>query len=158
MESLSEPSSMSCLWPGWGPGSWCLSRPGMSQPWLWRLWKYLSAEEQWPTGLLKILNWYRGGSLETPTQMCVQLTCNSKTISNQLSAVIKFGSFITLLLLKYYSHNWDIERIWLSNEQGINHNMSGFIWKANMYVVVTLITQTLPPWKTSYGFESSKCL
>ena len=30
------------------------------------------------------------GSLETPTQMCVQLTCNSKTISNQLSDVIKF--------------------------------------------------------------------
>ena len=29
-------------------------------------------------------------------------------------------------------------------EQGINHNMSGFIWKANMYVV-SLITQTLPP-------------
>ena len=46
----------------------------------------------WTPEDIKLMTGHGRGSLETPTQMCVQLTFNSKTISNQLSAVIKFGS------------------------------------------------------------------
>ena len=50
------------------------------------------AVAHWTPEDIKLMTGHGRGSLETPTQMCVQLTCNSKTISNQLSAVIKFGS------------------------------------------------------------------